>query len=61
MEEVPLQVPHRGPVGSDEFAQERLGNGMMGPSEKTYSHLGQHIGSSPFPKDQCGLQGLSAK
>lgn len=33
----------------------------MGPSEKTYSHLEQHVGSSPFPKDQCGLQGLSAK
>ena len=29
--------------------------------ENISSHLEQHVGYSPFPKDQCGLQGLSAK
>ena len=45
--------PHRGIVRSDEFAQGRVGNGLMGKSEKNIRpHLKQHIWYSPFPLDQ---------
>lgn len=52
-----LCTPHRGTVRSDEFAQGRVGNGLMGKSEKKISpHLKQHIWYSVFPGTGVGFR-----